>query len=130
MSDKKSIYITDRDDQGVLLGHLVGVSGDDPLYEVRLAPELVVLSHDGQSRFDGADNQEGLMNTEISMTTEISSLEDPHEAVYLEMAQDKARADLRLQALTAAGEAGTPEARIARARQILAFLTEEDEEQE
>jgi len=56
MSATKTIYITDRDDRGVLLGRLVGVSGDDPLYEVRLAPDLVVISKDGQSRFDGADN--------------------------------------------------------------------------
>lgn len=57
MSNKKVIYITDRDDRGVLLGCLIGISDDDPLYEVRLAPDLVVVSHDGQSRFDGADQQ-------------------------------------------------------------------------
>lgn len=47
----KTVYITDRDDDGKLFGRLVGsLEEDEILVGILVAPHLVVLSDDGLTR--------------------------------------------------------------------------------
>ena len=49
------VYLTDRDDNGRLIGHLIAVDGDH-LYDVELPPHLSVVSKDGLTR-DGVPEE-------------------------------------------------------------------------
>lgn len=46
---RRRVYITDRADDGRLLGYLIAVDGEHH-YDVELAPHLVVLPDDGLTR--------------------------------------------------------------------------------
>lgn len=52
MRIRRKIYLTDRTDDGRILGYLIAVD-DDYSYDVELAPHLTVISDDGVSRIGG-----------------------------------------------------------------------------